>query len=98
MGLGPGVWTPKLLSYIYIRVHMELHGHMHYRTSISRYLSESNIVALSSSLPAGGQSPHQPLDSILHLRMKIVALLHSRKLKEVTRPVLASFPGCMAWE
>ena len=44
-------------------------------------LSESNIVALSSCLPAGGQAPHQPLHSVLQLRTQTPLLapllLHS---------------------
>ena len=41
------------------------------------YLSESNVVALSSCLPAGGQAPHQPLHSILQLRTQTPLLLHT---------------------
>ena len=40
------------------------------------YLSESNVVALSSCLPAGGQAPHQPLDSVLQLRTQTPLLVH----------------------
>lgn len=46
------------------------------------YLSESNVVALSSCLPAGGQAPHQPLHSVLQLRtqaplLAVLLFLHS---------------------